>query len=110
MDFSQVVSYLKNFQIARTWQLLQDMNISELIHNPWFLGSIGVLSLISLFMRWRVLLVLLVSVTACTWLFSYVQQRGTELDSLGSESLLIFAGGGVAILFFTIYLLFIRGD
>jgi hypothetical protein len=51
-----------------------------------------------------------VSVTACTWLFSYVQQRGTELDSLGSESLLIFAGGGVAILFFTIYLLFIRGD
>jgi hypothetical protein len=110
MDFSRVLGYLKNFDTARTWQALQDLNVGELIHNPWFLGSIGVLALVSLIMRWRLLLVVLVSVTAFTWLLSYVHQRGTELDGLANDTLLIFAGGGVFIIFFFIYLLFIRGD
>jgi hypothetical protein len=110
MDFSRVLGYLKNFETARAWQALQDLNVGELIHNPWFLGSIGVLALVSLIMRWRLLLVVLVSVTAFTWLLSYVHQRGTELDGLANETLLIFAGGGVFIIFFFIYLLFIRGD
>jgi hypothetical protein len=110
MDFSRIVTSLKNFETAKAWQTMQDMNIGELIHNPWFLGSIAVLALISLIMRWRVLLIVLVSVTAFTWLLSYVQQRGTDLDGLANETLLIFAGGGVLIIFFFIYLLFVRGD
>jgi hypothetical protein len=110
MDFSRVVTSLRSFETARVWQTLQDLNIGELIHNPWFLGTIAVLALTSLIMRWRVLLVVLVSVTAFTWLLSYVHQRGTELDGLNNASLLIFAGGGVFIIFFFIYLLFIRGE
>jgi hypothetical protein len=110
MEFSRILAYLKNFETGRAWQTLQQLQIGDLIHNPWFLGTIGALALISLFMRWRALLVILVSVSAFTWLLSYVQQRGTELDGLNNLSLLIFAGGGVLIISFFIYLLFIRGD
>lgn len=110
MDLTRTIAFLKNFETGRAWQTLQELNIGELIHNPWFLGSIGVLSLIALLLRWRVLLIVMVSVTAFTWLISYVQQRGTDLDGLANETLLIFAGGGVFIIFFFIYLLFVRGD
>jgi hypothetical protein len=110
MDLSRILAQLKNLETAQVWQRLQELNIADLIHNPWFLGTVGVLSLIALLLRWRVLLVLMLSVTAFTWLTSYVQQRGTTLDSPGNETLLIFAGGGVFIIFLGIYLLFVRGD
>jgi hypothetical protein len=111
MDFSRIFASLKTFDTAQAWQLMQEMNISELIHNPWFLGTIGVLAVVALLMRWRVLLTLIVSITAFTWLLSYVQQRGTDLEGgLANETLLIFAGGGTFIVFLAIYLLFVKGD
>jgi hypothetical protein len=111
MDFSRLIAYLKNLETARLWQSMQELNIAELIHNPWFLGTIGMLALIALLMRWRLLLILMVSVTAFTWLLSYVQQRGTDLEGgMANETLLIFAGGGAFIVFLGIYLLFVRGD
>jgi len=110
MNFSAMVDFLKNFETGKVLQFLNDMNVGELIHNPWFLGSMGVLALLSLIMKWRLLLVTILSVTGLAGLIAYTLARGTELDSLGNPTLLIFIGGGALLIAIIIYLLFIKSE
>jgi len=110
MDFSQVIGFFHHFETGRVLRGLQELNLNQLLHNPWLLGGVGALSLIALFMRWRVLLTTLLGVTGFVWLVSHTLQEGTDIQHLGNNSLLTFVGGGVAILLVVIYLLFIRSD
>ena len=110
MNYSAIVEFLKNFETGKVLQFLKDMNVGELIHNPWFLGSMGILALLSLFMKWRLLLVTILSVTGLAGLISYTLERGTQLDSLGNQTLLIFVAGGALLIAIIIYLLFIKSE
>ena len=110
MDFSAITELLKNFETQRVLQFLHDMNVGELIHNPWFLGSMGALALLSLAMKWRLLLVTDLTVTGLAGLISFAMERGTGLDSLGDQTLLIFVLGGALLIILIIYLLFIKSD
>jgi hypothetical protein len=84
--------------------------VGQLVHNPWLLGGVGLMSLVALFMRWRLLLATLLGVTGFVWLTAYTLERGTALESLGNPTLLIFVGGGIGVIFLVIYLLFIKTD
>lgn len=110
MNFSTFLDALKNLQTDRILQYLGERNLGEMIHNPWFLGTMGTLAVIALLCKWRVLLALILGLTGLTWLISYTVQQGTELKSAGNANLLVFAIGGVLIIFVMIYLLFIRHD
>jgi hypothetical protein len=110
MDFSPIAEFFGKFETGRVFEYLKDLNLEELIHNPWFLGSTALLSIIALIMRWRVLLALILGLTGFAWLISYTLQQETTIGSLSSGTLLIFVGGGSAIIFLIIYLLFIRSD
>jgi hypothetical protein len=110
MSVSSVLEFLEKFQTEKVLRFLENMRVGELIHNPIFLGATGLLAVVALIMRWRLLLAVIVSLAGFAGLASYTMQRGTELDGLASETLLIFAGGGVVIIFIFIYLLFIRND
>jgi hypothetical protein len=110
MNFSAMVDFLKNFETGKVLQFLNDMNVGELIQNPWFLGSMGVLALLSLVMKWRLLLVTILSVTGLAGLIAYTLARGTQLDNLGNPTLLIFIGGGALLIAIIIYLLFIKSE
>ncbi|MEZ4483072.1 MAG: hypothetical protein R2864_00280 [Syntrophotaleaceae bacterium] len=37
-------------------------------------------------------------------------QRGTQVENIMSDTLLVFVGGGLVLIFAVIYLLFIRHD
>jgi hypothetical protein len=110
MDFSMVVEFLRRFETERVLRFLTEMKVGDLIHNPWFLGSMGTLALLSLLMKWRLLLVSILSVTGLAGLISYTLARGTQLDNLGNQTLLVFVGAGAALIAIVIYLLFIRSD
>lgn len=110
MDFSKVAGIFQHFETGRVLRALQDLDLNRLIHNPWLLGTVGVLSLIALFMRWRVLLTTLLGVTGFVWLVARTVQHGTKVQNLGNGSLVTFVGGGVVIILVVIYFLFIRSD
>ena len=110
MNLAAVLDFLKNFETAKVLQFLNDMNVGELIHHPWFLGSMGGLALLALLLKMRLLLVSILTVTGLAGLISYTLERGTQLDSLGNQTLLIFVGAGALLIAIVIYLLFIKSD
>ncbi len=110
MDLSRVWDVLKNLETKQVINTLQEWKIGDLIHNPWFLGGMVALALLALFMRWRMFLAAILAVTGFAWLLSYTMARGTEVTEVYSDTLLIFVGGGVLLMAFVIYLLFIKSD
>ena len=110
MDFSSIIDLFQNFETSRIIAYLESLNLRELSHNPWVLGSLGALALLALIMRWRVLLATILSVVGFVGLINYTLQQETSLDSIGSQSLAVFVVGGVCIIFVVIYLLFIKSD
>jgi hypothetical protein len=110
MDLSRILAFFKNFETGRIIQFLKDLDVGQLVHNPWLLGGVGLLAMVALFMRWRLLLTTLVGVTGFVWLTAYTVERGTTLDGLGNQNLLVFVGGGIVVIFVVIYLLFIKTD
>lgn len=110
MTFSDFVGALKNFDNATIVAYLGQFDLGELIHNPWFLGVMGGLALIALFMKWRALLATVLGTTGLTWLVSYTIEQGTDISELTSKNLLVFAGGGICLIFIIFYLLFLKHD
>ncbi|MBE0597815.1 MAG: hypothetical protein IH614_11140 [Desulfuromonadales bacterium] len=110
MELSALRDLLQNFETERVMETLGRLDVGQLVHNPYLLGGIGLLALLSLLMKWRLLLVTIMGLTGFVWLISYIQGRGTNLEGLASESLLLFVGGGVALIGLVIYYLFIKAE
>lgn len=102
---------LKELDNDQIIEFLGEMQIAEYIHNPWFLGAMGVLAVCCLIFKWRVLLATIVGLTGLAWLVNYTVQQGTGVsEGLQTHSLIFFVGGGVAIVALMIYLVFIKGE
>lgn len=110
MDYTSLIDFLQRFETGRVIAFLKEMNVGELIHDPMFLGITGGLALLALFMKWRVLLATIVSVTGFVGLISYTLQQETSLTAMNNQTLIVFVLGGVAIVSIVIYLLFIKTD
>lgn len=102
--------WLRKLETTELLQLFKSLNVGDLVHNPWVLGAIGALALLALMMGWRVLLTTLLGATGFVWLVDYTLKQGAAVDQLNSETLLVFSGGGIAIIILVIYLLFIKSD
>ena len=111
MDFTSVMNFLQRFETAKVIDYLTTLNLQELIRNPYFLGGTGTLAIIAFLMHWRLLLVVILSITGFIALLSYTIEQGTSLEGgLANDALLVFVGGGAVIVFLVIYLLFIRSE
>lgn len=111
MEFSAVIDFLKQFETAKVMAYLKSMDLKTVMEHPYFLTGVGVTALIALFMRWRLLLVLVMSITGFIYLLSYTAEQGTSLDGgMPTDSLVVLVGGGSFIVFLAIYLLFIRSE
>lgn len=100
MDWLQ---HLQTREIARYVQEL------DLLHNVWFIIATIVFIAVSLFLKWRLLLSCTLSLAALIALATAVSNRGTSLEQ-SSDGLFMFIGGGAAVMFFLIYMVFMRGD
>ena len=111
MNIASFMEFVQKFETAKVIAWLQTLNLQELIHNPYFLGGAAVLAVIALIMRWRLLMVTILSISGFVWLLSYTMAQDTSLEGgMANETLVVFVFGGTAIVFLAIYLLFIRGE
>jgi hypothetical protein len=110
MQPKSLVDFLQYFETSQILDFLRSHQMGELIRNPWFLGAMGLLALIALLMKWRILLATILSVTGFSGLIAYTVQRETSLTGMSNETLVVFVAGGVALVFLVIYLLFIKSD
>jgi len=104
------IEFFKNFQTDKVMQLINDMKIADLIHNPYFLGGAAALAILALIMKWKGLLVIDIGLVGLCLLFSYTVDSGTEINEAYSENLLFFVGGGVVIVAAIIYLVFMKSE
>lgn len=106
-----IMNFLGNLSTENILAYMDQAKVGDLIHNPYFLGAMGVLAVISLIMKWRMLLVANLSVVGFAGLMSYVMERGTGLDGgLENDSLLIFVGIGAVIIAAVVYFLFVKSE
>lgn len=110
MDSATLDSWLRKLETVEILRQFKELNLGDLVHNPYVLGAIAALALLALLMRWKLLLTTILGTTGFVWLTDYTLKQNTTLDQLNSETLLVFAGGGIAIIMLVIYLLFIKSD
>jgi len=111
MDFSTAIGFLKQFETSKVMAYIQSLDLQELMAHPYFLAGIGVAAVIAYIMKWRLLLVLVMTITGFIYLLSYTLAQGTSFEAgMPTDALAILIGGGAFIVFLAIYLLFIRGD
>lgn len=108
MDWASILEKLETSAIIG---YLEALDLHTLVNHPYFLYGTAGLAILALFMRWRVVLVTILTVSGFAWLLAYTMQQGTSLEGgVGSETLMVFVGGGAVIVFVAIYFLFIRGE
>ncbi len=111
MNFSTAIDFLKHFETTKVMKFLQSMDVKTVMEHPYFLTGIGILAIIAYFMRWRLLLVTVMSITGFIYLLGYTLAQDTSLKGgMPTDSLIVLIGGGAFIVFLSIYLLFIRND
>lgn len=111
VNFGSIMDFLQQFETTRVISTLEKLNLQELIRNPYFLGGTGALAILSLIMRWRLLLVVILTISGFVALLAYTFEQGTSLEGgIANDSLMVFIGGGALLVFLVIYLLFIRGE
>ncbi|MBN2645769.1 MAG: hypothetical protein JXR59_09885 [Desulfuromonadaceae bacterium] len=100
------MEWLKPFE---TNQIVNTIHELDLLHNGWFIAGAVLFVVICLLMKWRMLLSCVLSITALVTLVYYVNGGNKNLEQ-SSDSLFLFVGGGAAIVFFLIYMVFFRSD
>lgn len=111
MDYSSVIEFLKQFETAKVMAFIQGSDLKTLMEHPYFLTAIGALAVVAYLMRWRLLLVTVMTITGFIYLLSYTLAQGVSLESgMPGDALAVLVGGGSFIVFLAIYLLFIRGE
>ena len=111
MDFSSVMEFLQQFETKKIMQYLQEGDTKQIMEHPYFLTGLGIGSIIAYFMKWRLLLVLIIAITGFIYLLNYTVSKGTSLEGgMPTDTLLVLVGGGTFIVFLSIYLLFIKTD
>lgn len=111
MDFTAIIEFLKQFETTKIMAYLQEMDLKTAMEHPYFLAGVGILAVIAYFMRWRLLLVTVMTITGFVYLLGYTLAQGTSLEGgMPTDSLVVLIGGGAFIVFLAIYLLFIRND
>lgn len=112
MDFiDSVINFFKTLSTENVVAYMEQAKVGDLIQNPYFLGIMGAIAIISLIMKWRILLVANLTVVGFAGLVSYTMEKGTGLEGgLNNETLLVFVGAGVVIISAIIYFLFIKSE
>ncbi len=113
MDFiDKFFDVLRNMRTEEIVRFFKDSQIAELMHSPYFLGTVAVIIVICLVMKWRLLLATVIGIVGFAELLAYTASQETSLGEtgIGNESLVVFIAGGVGIVSLVIYLLFIKSE
>lgn len=110
MDFSFIKEWLQYLETEQVMSFLEELNLGELIYNQWFLGGLAIFVLATVYLRRYTLLATVLLLVGFAALVDRTLQSGTQVENIMSDTLLVFVGGGLVLIFAVIYLLFIRHD
>ena len=111
MDFSSVIKFLQQFETHKVMAYIQAMDLKTVMEHPYFLAGVGITAVIAYVMHWRLLLVIVMTITGFIYLLGYTLSKGVSLDGgMPIDSLLVLVGGGAFIIFLAIYMLFIQSE
>lgn len=113
MDYiDKFFDVLRNLQTEEIVRFFKDSQIAELMHSPYFLGSVAVILVICMIMKWRLLMATVIGIVGFAELLAYTAAQETNLgeSGIGNEALVIFIAGGICIVALVIYLLFIKSE
>lgn len=110
MDLSTARDLLENLRTENLMAALRGVNLGDLIYNPWFLSIFGAICLAAIVLKRQALFFLLLTTVGYACVIDYTLQKKPAIESAGSEPVLVFAGGGVVLVFVFIYYLFLRQD
>ncbi|OQY18025.1 MAG: hypothetical protein B6I36_07950 [Desulfobacteraceae bacterium 4572_35.1] len=102
----QIPQWMQHLQ---TKEVIGYINQLDLLHNWWFIAGAVLFVVLCLWLKWRLLLTCTLSLTGLIGLATYISTGNTNLEQ-SSDGIFIFVGGGAAIMFFFIYMVFMRGD
>lgn len=110
MDFSFVTNWLQHLETEQVISFLGDLNIGDMIYNQWFLGGLAAVCVLSLYLRRYAFIAAILALVGFAILVDHTLQQGAAVQNIMSETLLVFVGGGLILIFVVIYFLFIRHD
>lgn len=111
MDLSSVMEFLQQFETKKLLAFIQENDTKQIMEHPYFLTGLGIGAVVAYFMKWRLLLVIVIAITGFIYLLNYTLARGTSLDGgMPTDTLVVLVGGGSFIVFLAIYLLFIKTE
>ena len=102
---NKFMEWIKPFETKKVVAFIHQL---DPLHNVTFMVIVALFIAISLFMKWRLLLSCTISLAALITLTTIISGQGTDVQN--SDSLFMFIGGGAVIMFFLIYMIFMRGD
>ncbi|MGW8311872.1 MAG: hypothetical protein ACWGOL_01425 [Desulfuromonadales bacterium] len=106
-----MIEFLQKLETKKVMAYLQAMDLKTVMGHPYFLTGVGITAVVAYLMRWRLLLVTVMTITGFIYLLGYTLEKGTSLEGgMPTDSLVVLVGGGAFIVFLAIYLLFIRND
>ncbi|MDK2848614.1 MAG: hypothetical protein PWP34_1967 [Desulfuromonadales bacterium] len=110
MDLSTARDFLEKLRTENIMAMLREANLGDLIYNPWFLSILGIICLVAILLKRQALFFMLLTTVGYACVIDYTLQKKPTIESAGSEPVLVFAGGGVILVFVFIYYLFLRQD
>lgn len=110
MDLSTARDYLEALRTENMMAMLREVNLGDLIYNPWFLTVLGLVCLVAIILKRQALFFIIMTTVAYACVIDYTLQDKPSIESAGSQPILVFAGGGVILVFLILYYLFFRQD
>jgi len=110
MNWAEIKDFLDHFRTDQIMQQLEAWNVGDLATNPWFLGGLAAVVLITYFLGMRVIAAFIVGIGGFTLALSYTVSQGTGTGGLEGGGLYVIIGGGTVAIGLFIYLLFIKSE
>ena len=104
---AEIVSAIMDLDFLRLNDILTDIDMLEVLKDPYFIGFMVVCCLIFIIRGMEKALVMFLSAPAFLVLFQQTIE-GTDALDFDAEKLLLFCGGFIAIAAVNIYVFFVR--
>ena len=110
MSWVEFKEFMTNFRTDNIMQQLEAWNIGDLSNNPWFLGGIAVVVLITYFLGMKATSAFIVGIGGFALALSWTVAQGTGTEGIESGGIYVIIGGGTIAIGLFIYLLFIKSE
>ncbi len=110
MNWADVKAFIDHFRTDQIMQTLESLNIGAMSSNPWVLGGLAAVVLLTYFMGMRAISACIVGIGGFALALSWAVARGTGTEGIQGGGLYVIIGGGAVAVGLFIYLLFIKSE